>query len=356
LNHPTLEDLGWTDDLAEALASKDRAGLSPGRVAAQRGPVLTVVTARGSVPTTLSGRLKHSAASPAELPAVGDWVVLAHAGDGIGTIHEVLPRKSSFGRKVAGRVTDEQVVAANVDKVFVVSSLNSELNLRRIERYLTLAWNSGAQPVVVLTKADLCSYVEDAVLEVEDVALGAPVHAVSAVDGTGMGALESRATRGCTVAMLGSSGVGKSTLINYMMRAETQIVRAIRHDDRGRHTTTHRELFVLPHGGIVIDTPGMRELQLWDASDGVRGAFADVEAFAPRCRFSDCSHTTEPACAVRDAIAGGTLSEERYASYLKLRRELAHLARKRDARLAASETRRWKVINKEMRRNRKPFV
>jgi ribosome biogenesis GTPase / thiamine phosphate phosphatase len=357
LNHPTLEDLGWTADLAEALASQARAGLIPGRVAAQHGPFLTVFTARAPLHATVAGRLKHRAASAADLPAVGDWVALAErSGEDAGTVHAVLPRKSSFGRKVAGRVTDEQIVAANVDKVFVVSSLNSELNLRRIERYLTLAWDGGAQPVVALTKADLCNHVPEAVMEVEEVALGVPVLAVSAVTGSGMAALEAHVGRGCTVAMLGSSGVGKSTLINHMMGRDVQTVRAIRDDDRGRHTTSHRELLVLPRGGIVIDTPGMREIQLWDAPEGMRDAFADVDSLASQCRFGDCSHTSEPGCAVKEAVAGGTLSDERYASYAKLQRELAHLARKRDARLAAETARRWKIINKEMRRSRKPFA
>jgi ribosome biogenesis GTPase / thiamine phosphate phosphatase len=355
LQHLTLEDLGWSGDVAEAFATRARPGLQPGRVAAQHGPVLTVLTARSAVQAMVSGRLKHRARDAGELPAVGDWVVLTERqGEGTGTVHDVLPRRSGFARKVAGRVTSEQIVAANVDKAFVLSSLNSDLNLRRIERYLTLAWDSGAAPVVVLTKADLCGHVEDAVLDVEEVALGVPVHAVSAVSGAGMGALEPHIARGRTVAMLGSSGVGKSTLVNYLMGDEVQVVRAIRSDDRGRHTTTHRELLVLPGGGLVIDTPGMREIQLWDAGGGVGAAFADVESFASLCRFGDCRHSSEPGCAVKDAIATGRLPVERYDSYVKLQRELHHLARKRDARLAAEETRRWKIINKEMRRNRRP--
>jgi ribosome biogenesis GTPase len=354
LNVESLEDLGWTPSLATSFEAIARLGQTPARVAAQRGPTLMVLTAGGQLEAGIAGRLKHQAASAAELPAVGDWVVLSErVEEGAATIHAVLPRHSSFSRKEAGFGVEEQVLAANVDHVFVVSSLNFDLNLRRIERYLTLAWESGAAPVVLLTKADLCDDVDDKVRAVEEVAIGVPVHAVSAVTGEGMERLETYLGRGRTTALLGSSGVGKSTVVNHLMGEEVQTVRDIRHDDRGRHTTTHRELLVLPGGGLVIDTPGMRELQLWEAEDGVGDAFADIEELSSHCRFGDCRHGSEPGCAVKEAVECGELSRERYDSYFKLQRELQHLARKRDARLSAEQTRKWKIIHKEMRKNPK---
>jgi len=355
LTHPSLKDLGWNEDFMSAFEPHAKLGRTPGRVASQRGPVLTALTARGAVRANVAGRLKHLAASGADLPAVGDWVALVERPDeGAATVHAILPRRSSFSRKVAGVVTDEQVLAANLDTVFVMTSLNSDLNLRRIERYLALCWESGATPVVVLTKADLSQDVDASVMAAEDVAIGVGVHAVSALTGDGMPRLYEYLDTGRTVALLGSSGVGKSTLVNHMLGQEVQTVRAIRNDDRGRHTTTHRELLLVPGGGLLVDTPGMREMQLWEADDGMSDAFADVEEFASRCRFSDCRHESEPDCAVKDALEVGELSHLRYASYVKLQRELQYLERKRDARLAAEETRRWKLIDKEMRRNPKP--
>jgi ribosome biogenesis GTPase / thiamine phosphate phosphatase len=353
--HSTLQDLGWNEDFAYAFSRQADGLHAPGRVATQRGPVLTVLTERGPAKAQIAGRLKHRAATAADLPAVGDWVVVSERPDeGAATIHGVLPRRSTFVRKEAGVITEEQVLAANVDTVFVMTSLNADLNLRRLERYLTLSWESGATPVVVLTKSDVCDDVAGSVSAAEQVAIGVAVHAVSAVTGDGMEALAAYLERGRTVALLGSSGVGKSTLVNRLMDEEVQTVRQIRSDDKGRHTTTHRELLVVPGGGLLIDTPGMREMQLWEADDGLGDAFPDVEAFASRCRFSDCQHDSEPGCAVKEAMESGELSSLRYASYVKLQRELMYLERKRNARLAAEETRRWKVMHKSMRRNPKP--
>jgi len=295
-----------------------------------------IYTEHGELRAELAGRLRHGD----EHPAVGDWVAVAlRPSEGRATIHAVLPRRSAFTRKVAWAETKPQVVAANVDVVFVVCGLDANYNVRRIERYLTLAWESGAQPVVLLTKADLCDDVDPRVYEVESIAFGVPVHAVSAPHGDGLETVRSYVPAGRTAALLGSSGVGKSTLVNALVGEELLATQGLRDDGRGRHTTSHRQLVPLPEGGLVLDTPGMRELQLWDADEGMQAAFADVDALAAQCRFADCAHREEPGCAVRAALAGGTLDVERFESWGKLQRELERLARKQDAR-ARSESRK----------------
>jgi ribosome biogenesis GTPase / thiamine phosphate phosphatase len=237
------------------------------------------------------------------------------------------------------------VLAANVDVVLIVSSVNQELNLRRLERYLTLAWESGARPVLVLTKSDLSDDVPAALAEVESVAFGAPVHAISSVTGEGLDEVRAYLRPGVTAALLGSSGVGKSTLVNTLAGEELLETREIRDDGKGRHTTTRRELVQLPGGGLVIDTPGMREVQLWIAEEGLEEAFEDVTELFGRCRFSDCAHQSEPGCAVKEALANGTLSPERWESYLKLQRELEHLERRLDKRAASEQRKRWRSLS-----------
>ena len=271
---------------------------------------------------------------PGELPAAGDWVAVAARHDeGAGTIHAVLPRRSAIVRKAAGNPTEAQVVGANVDTVFLVTSLNDDLNLRRLERYLATAWESGAQPAILLTKADLCDDPAAAVLDVQAIAYGVPVHAVSTVTGEGIDELGAYLGEGKTIALIGSSGVGKSTLVNRLAGREVLATQEIRESDgRGRHTTSHRELVPLPGGGLVLDTPGMRELQLWESSDGMQEAFDDVEELVDACRFADCGHGVEPDCAVQAALADGSLAPERYESWVKLQRELEHLERKQGGR------------------------
>ncbi len=347
---PDLTALGWDDVLAEQFEPHARAGLIPGRVAVQHRGAYDVLTEDGDLRCDVPGRLYDEAASPADLPAVGDWVAIAPRPDErAGTVQAVLPRRTKFSRKTAWQASEEQVLAANVDVVLIVSSLNEDLNLRRLERYLTLAWESGARPVVVLTKVDLADDVAAAVTAVESVAFGAPVHTISSVTGEGLDGLRTYLGPGVTAALLGSSGVGKSTLVNTLAGDELLATREIRDDGKGRHTTTRRELVQLPGGGLVIDTPGMRELQLWTADEGLEEAFEDVTELFAQCRFSDCGHETEPGCAVKAALADGTLSPERWESYLKLQRELAHLERRLDRRTAAEERKRWKAISAQAR-------
>jgi ribosome biogenesis GTPase len=325
-----LGTLGWSPELADKLEP----GLVPGRVVAAHRAAFDVQTTTEVVRTRLPGRLMHESVEV----AVGDWVGL---GDGL--IRDVLPRRSALVRKSAGLTSESQTLAANVDVAFVVSSLGPELEPRRIERYLVTIWESGAAPEVVLTKADRMDDPWPLVAEVEAVALGVPVHVVSAVTGQGVDALRARIGEGASAVLVGSSGVGKSTLVNRWVGRELMTVKETRaDDDEGRHTTTHRELILLPGGGIVIDTPGIRELQLWDGG-GLDEAFADVEELAAECRFNDCSHNTEPGCAVKEALASGELSRERHASWLKLQRELHAIAVRHDARLRREERRKWQL-------------
>ena len=323
-----LEGLGWDPTFAAAFHELARPGLVPGRVALGQRGLYVVGTAEGEKSGALAGRLRHRAARPAELPAVGDWVAIAVQGK-TATIHAVLPRRSAFSRKLAGLATHEQVVAANVDTLFLVCGLDEDFNPRRIERSLVLAWESGASPVLLLNKADA---VHEARLdEARLAAPSVPVHVVSGLVGTGLDDLTPYLVRGQTVALLGSSGVGKSTLINRLAGQDVQATREVRaRDGRGQHATTRRELIRLPGGALLIDTPGWRELQLWAEGDGLDRAFEDVAVLAAGCRFRDCAHGEEPGCAVRAALA-----PDRLRSYRKLQAELWALsARQADRRRA----------------------
>jgi ribosome biogenesis GTPase len=297
------------------------------------------------------GKLRYDSKSSADFPAVGDWVSVAtRERDGLAQIHAVLPRRSKFSRKAAGANSEEQVVAANVDTVFLVQGLDHDFNLRRIERYLVAAFESNASPVVVLSKADLCEDVGQKVVEAESVAPGTPVHPISSVSGQGLDALDQYIQPGVTVAFLGSSGAGKSTLINRIVGEEVQKTAEVReHDSGGRHTTTHRELLVLKTGGLLIDTPGMRELQMWDASGSLDLAFSDVQLIAAGCYFTDCSHQNEPGCAVRAALEDGSLDRDRYESYTKIEKEMEYLDSRMDTRLNLKRKSREKKIHRAFR-------
>ena len=347
-----LGKFGWSEFWEAQFRPEAAAGYAAGRVILEHKDLYRLYAEGGELTAELAGRLRHEAASRADLPAGGDWVAIRpRVGEGKATIHAVLPRRSGFTRRAAGGRTEEQVVGANIDTVFLVTALNQDFNLRRIERYLVVAWESGARPVVVLSKSDLCDDLGARVSEVEAVAAGAPVHAVSVVTRAGLDALSGYFAAGQTVALLGSSGVGKSTLINDLLGRDLQAVQAIReHDGRGRHTTTHRELIALSGGGLVLDTPGMRELQLWDAGEGLHRAFDEIEDLAARCRFRDCRHGGEPGCAVRDALDEGSVDEARYQSYEKLRKELRYLEVKQDKQAQAAQKSQWKKLCREANR------
>ncbi len=347
-----LKTFGWDDHFADLFAPYAEQGLTPGRVSVQHRGAYDVLTEVGELRCDIRGRLFEEASSPAELPAVGDWVAVSTRPDeNAGTVEAVLPRRTRFSRKTAWTATEEQVIAANIDVVFIVSSLNEELSLRRLERYLILARESGALPVVMLTKADLHPDPGAAAAEVSMIAMDSPVIAISSRDGTGLDLVRSYLGPGVTAALLGSSGVGKSTLVNTLAGSDLLETKEIRDDGKGRHTTTRRELIQLPGGGLIIDTPGMRELQLWAADDGLEETFEDVTSLFALCKFSDCAHDAEPGCAVKAAIADGTLPRERWESYLKLQGELEHLERRVDKRAASEAKKRWKAITAEGRAN-----
>ncbi|WP_339229990.1 ribosome small subunit-dependent GTPase A [Oceanobacillus sp. FSL K6-2867] len=301
----------------------------------------------------LSGKLLNETNDTLDYPAVGDWVeVQKLEEEKKAVIRKVLPRISQFVRQAAGLKTEAQIVAANMDTVFIVNSLNHDLNVRRVERYILATYDSGATPVIVLTKKDACSQdeMEAAITAVEEVAIGIPIIAVSSVTKEGVSELMEYLPAGSTVALLGSSGVGKSTLVNILLGKEVQATTGIRESDsRGRHTTTHREMFSLPNGALLIDTPGMRELQLWDGESVIDTTFQDVEELAFECRFTDCKHDTEPGCRVQDALVNGELSEARFESYLKLQRELAYEKRKQNQKAKQDEKSRWKHISKSQK-------
>ncbi len=357
--------LGWDPGWSEAFAPHAASGRSPARVVAVHKETSIVRDgASRERSAVVSGRFRHGALVASDFPAVGDWVALeataTEAGpDDQAVIVAILPRRTAFrraasdgSRRSSALLTDEQVMAANVDVAFLVAGLDLDFNPRRLERYLAVAWSSGVQPVIVLNKADIADDLEGRLVAVEAIAPGVPVVVLSALTGERVADLTAHLGPGRTAVVLGSSGVGKSTLVNALLGEDRQVTGAVReHDSRGRHTTTHRELFVLPGGALLIDTPGIRALEVSGADQGMDAAFDEIADLAAACRFSDCRHEGEPGCAIARAIGDGSLSAERLASHQKLEREAAHVERRGDPRAREEERRRWKVISKSVDRH-----
>jgi ribosome biogenesis GTPase len=339
--------LGWTPERETEFEEYRREGLVPARVAVEHRSAYVLYAEEGELRAELAGRLRHE-----EIwPAVGDWVAVREPS----TIAAVLDRRTVFSRKEPWLAAKEQVLAANADTVFVTTALTAtDFKPRRLERYLATAWESGAEPAIVLTKPDLSPDVTAAVLEIEAIAFGVPIHVVNGLTGEGVAELSAYLERNRTVALLGSSGVGKSTIVNRLAGGELMATAEIGADGRGRHTTRHRELIPLPGGGLVLDTPGLRELQLWDVSQGLEQTFEDVAAFAAACRFVDCAHDREPGCAVRAALGDGSLARERFESWRKLQRELARLERRLDARARSEHGEKIRREARQRRRTQRP--
>lgn len=353
-----IEHYGWSDLLAAAFAPHARAGHTPGRVVQQQRDGYLVVTDAGEVRARASGRLLHEARELGH-PAVGDWVALSqNPRERTATIHAILPRSTAFVRRAAHSTRGLQIIAANIDVAFIVTSMNADLNPRRIQRYLAAAWQSGARPVVVLTKSDLSddpqAVADELSARIAALETGCPVRLVSAREGAGLDALLSEVRPGETCVLIGSSGVGKSTLVNAFLSEDRMATGAIReHDDQGRHTTSHRELIRLPGGGMIVDTPGIREVGLIDAEEGVSAAFDDIENLPQDCKFSDCSHVNEPGCAVRGALESGALDPDRWAHFQKLKLELAAAEEKAERLVRDAERRRLAGLQKHYRTTRR---
>jgi len=346
-----LNNLGYSAFFQRQVEQYPFSGLSIGRICAEYKESYRLFSEHGELPAAISGKFRNNCTSREDFPAVGDWVLFDHIeNEQKAVIQSVLERKSKFSRKAAGKGLGEQVIASNVDYAFITCSLNHDFNPRRIERYLSMVWQTGAVPIIVLTKTDLCPDFENKIGEIEEIALGVDVHATSILEPQSIENLKKYLIDSKTIVLLGSSGVGKSSLINSVAGEEIMKVNELRNDiEKGRHTTTHRQMLILPEGGLIIDTPGIRELQLWNADEGISHTFEDIENVARKCKFNDCTHTNEPGCAIRQALEAKEMDSQRYKNYLKVLKEQEYLKNRQTKSAAKVERDKWKSIHKQVK-------
>lgn len=346
-----LKKLGFNAFVEKHFEKCKLENLSIGRISAEHKESYKIFSKNGELSAFISGKFRNNCKTRENFPAVGDWVLFEEVnGENKAIIQQILPRKSKFSRKVAGKETQEQIIASNVDFAFIVSALNYDFNLRRIERYLSLIWQSDAAPVIVLTKTDLCPDVQNKIIEVQNIALGVDIHAINNISADGIDAFWEYFNDNKTVVLLGSSGAGKSSLINNLAKDNITKVNELRNNiEKGRHTTTYRQMIILPDGGLIIDTPGLRELQLWDAQEGICQTFNDIQEIAKFCKFSDCKHKSETGCAVQKAINEGLLAIDRLENYQKMQKEQAYLISKQTLSAAKIERDKWKAIHKQIK-------
>jgi ribosome biogenesis GTPase len=348
---PELAEIGWGPFFDKAFQETGEAQLEAGRVAVEHRDGYDLYTVGGVIQATAAGKLHFNAESKSDLPKVGDWVLFSRFDDGNAIVQVVLPRRTKFSRKEAGRTTREQILAANIDYIFIVQSLDNNFNPRRLERYLVMVYEGGANPVIILNKTDLSDHPESQLMAATDVAGKVPIIMMSAIEDDDLDKLDEFIRPGITLALIGSSGVGKTTIINRLLGSQLLRTNDVREkDSKGRHTTTRREMILLPKGGLIIDTPGMKELQLWSSDDGLHDTYSDFDALAGDCHFSDCSHLHEKRCAVISAVESGDISEERYASYVKLQKEIVALEERQDAIMLLEKKRKNKSISREIRK------